>query len=64
MIYIYIYIYSIKFFIKALIERGDDAAKQSVDDEGNSFLHVAAWSGALTSIKARDGAYVHYIASN
>ena len=37
--------------MKALIERGDEPAKQTVDDEGNTFLHIAARSGALKSIK-------------
>ena len=37
--------------IKALIERGDEAVKQTVDDEENTFLHVAAKSGAIKSIK-------------
>ena len=39
--------------MKALIERGDEAVKQTVDDEENTFLHVAARSGALKSIKVR-----------
>ena len=37
--------------IKALIERGDEAVKQPVDDEENTFLHIAARSGAFRSIK-------------
>ena len=55
------------FFIKALIERGEDAVKQCVDNEGSSFLHAAAWSGALTSIKARscgEHRLVFYLTSN
>ena len=39
---------------QALIERGDEAAKQPIDDEENTFLHVAARSGALRSIQASD----------
>ena len=39
------------FLTKALIERGDEAAKQTVDDEGNTFLHVSARSGTLKSIR-------------
>ena len=41
-------------FIQALIERGDEAANQPVDDEDNTFLHVAARSGALRSVQVRD----------
>ena len=41
-------------FLKALIERGGSAVKQPVDDERNTFLHVAARSGALRSIQVRD----------
>ena len=40
--------------MQALIERGDGAANQPVDDEENTFLHVAAWSGALRSIQASE----------
>ena len=40
--------------IQALIERGDEAANQPVDDEENTFLHVAARSGALRSIQVSD----------
>ena len=40
--------------IQALIKRGDEAANQSTDEGGNTFLHVAAKSGALESIKVRD----------
>ena len=47
-------------FIKALIERGDDAAKQPVDDEESTFLHVAAWSGAVRSIKVRELHQCHF----
>jgi len=39
---------------KDLIERGDEAAKQPVDNENNTFLHVAARSGALKSIQVKD----------
>ena len=41
-------------YVQALIERGDEAAKQPVDDEENTFLHVAARSGALRSVQVRD----------
>ena len=44
---------------KDLIERGDEAAKQSVDNEKNTFLHVAARSGALKSIRVKDTIYIH-----
>ncbi|XP_065891015.1 transient receptor potential cation channel subfamily A member 1-like [Dysidea avara] len=36
--------------VKALIERGQEAATQFVDDEENTFLHVAAKSGSLRTI--------------
>ena len=43
------------YLIKALIERGDEAATQSVDDiTENTFLHVAARSGSLRSIQVSD----------
>ena len=45
---------SIIHHTQALIERGDEAAKQPIDDEENTFLHVAARSGALRSIQASD----------
>jgi len=38
---------------KDLIERGDEFAKQPVDNEKNTFLHVAARSGALKSIQVK-----------
>ena len=42
------------YFVKALIERGQEATNQTVDADGNAFLHVAARSGALQSIKVSD----------
>ena len=45
---------SIIYHTQALIERGDEVAKQPIDDEENTFLHVAARSGALRSIQASD----------
>ena len=39
------------YHTQALIERGDGTANQPVDDEENTFLHVATRSGALRSIQ-------------
>ena len=38
---------------KDLIKRGEEFAKQPVDNEKNTFLHAAARSGALKSIQVK-----------